>query len=287
MKSAAALWLGPWLLAAVAAAEETGVAPLAEATRHFEAGRFRDAAEAAARVPKEDAASWAKARYLLGEAELVLGDAVAAEAAFREGAEAKPASEPILTGLGRALLVQGKPADALPVLEKATAANAKSARAKAFLGLAKSRAGNADDGKKDVAAAVKLDPADPEVARVAVEERLGADDAPGAAKVAAAFSKARKDHPAGPFLQGLADEKAKKYDEAIASYEKAIALDAAYLDAHKNLAILCIAQNPLYQDQGRTKKAMEHFAKYVELGGKDETIQRTYDQLKSFLESRK
>ena len=78
-------------------------------------------------------------------------------------------------------------------------------------------------------------------------------------------------------------ERDKKFDDAIDTYEKAIALDDKCLDAHKNLAILCIAQNPLYQNQKRTKMALEHFDRYFALGGKDPQVKQIVDTLKQFL----
>ena len=262
---------------------------LAEATKWFEAGKFAEAAEAAAKVP-EDHADFAKSRYLAGEARLILGDASGAEASLREALAKRADSPPILAALGHALLQQKKAGEAISFLEKSAAANAKDARARAGRGPARAR-GGADDkakeqGRKDLAAAAKLDPADAEVAKASVEERIDAGDTDGALKAASAFTKARKDHPMGPFLQALAHDRANKpseVDEAIALYEKAIALDDAFIDAHKNLAILCVAQNPVYQNQERTKKALAHFEKYVALGGKDEQVISAFETIKQYV----
>ena len=43
----------------------------------------------------------------------------------------------------------------------------------------------------------------------------------------------------------------------------------------------------LYQNAERTKKAMEHFKKYVELGGKDEKLKEIYGSMKAFLDGQK
>jgi tetratricopeptide (TPR) repeat protein len=91
----------------------------------------------------------------------------------------------------------------------------------------------------------------------------------------------------GLFLAALVDDRAGKFDEAIAGYQKAIEADAAFLDAHKNLAILCIAQNPLYQNVKRTKLAMEHFQKYADLGGRDQEVLQVFETLKQFISSQK
>jgi tetratricopeptide (TPR) repeat protein len=166
------------------------------------------------------------------------------------------------------------------------AADAKTARYRAWLGLALAKAGKADDGKKETSAAEKADPADAEVARAVVEERLLAQDADGAGKAAAAFAKARKDLALGPFLQALVLDRAGKVDEAIAGYEKAAAQDPTFLDAHKNLAILCIAQNPVYTNPKRNEIAMKHFEEYEKRGGKDPEVLNVYAQLKSFLKAK-
>jgi tetratricopeptide (TPR) repeat protein len=257
-------------------------APLDVALEHFEAGRFAEAATAAEAIGPEDAA-YAKSRYLLGEAQLALGESASAETSFRAGLEKKPAASALLLGLGRALHAQQKDGEAVAPLEKAVAADPKSARARAALGTARVGAGKKDEGRKDLAAAQKLDPADSDVARAVVEDRIAAEDLPGAQRAAASFAKARKDSPFAPFLVALVDDRSKRVDEAIAGYEKAIAMDDRFIDAHKDLAILCVSQNPLYQDQVRTKKAVEHFKKYEELGGKDEKVLDVWRTLQQFL----
>jgi tetratricopeptide (TPR) repeat protein len=256
--------------------------PLDLALEHFEAGRFAEASTEADRVGADDPA-YARARYLTGEVHLTLGEHAAAEAAFRAGLEKKPASSPLLLGVGRALHAQQKDAEALPFVEKAVAADPKSARARATLGTVRAATGKKDEGRKDLAAAQKLDPADSDVARAVVEERIGAEDLPGAQRAAASFAKARKDSPMGPFLLALVDDRAKRVDEAITGYEKAIAMDDRFLDAHKDLAILCVSQNPLYQDAVRTKKAAAHFQKYEDLGGKDQKVLEIWHTLQQFL----
>jgi tetratricopeptide (TPR) repeat protein len=263
---------------------ETKTSPIDDAMKHFEAGRFDEAIAAADAVGADDPLR-AKAAYLLGEIHLAVGEAAKAQVSFEEANAKKANNAPILAGLGRALLAQGKAEDALDPLKKAVAADAKTARYRAWLGLALAKAGKADDGHKETSAAEKADPADIDVARSVVEERLLAQDADGAGKAAAAFAKSRKDLALAPFLVGLVLDRAGKVDDAIASYEKAITIDANFLDAHKNLAILCIAQNPMYTNQKRTKLAMEHFAEYEKRGGKDPEVLQVYSQLKSFISS--
>jgi Tfp pilus assembly protein PilF len=263
----------------LAAAASAG---LDDALAKFGEGKYRDALDAAEAVP-EDAAEYAKARYLMGEIFLALGEPADAEEALRGALRKKPGSEPVLTALGRALLEQDRAAEAVAELEKAAAANAKSARAAAFLGVARLRATDGKEGGKDLARGLKLGAEDPEVARAAVAERLRSGDLAEARKAAKAFAGANKKHPMGPFLEALVAEREKEYDAAIAAYANATKLDDTFLDAHKNLAILCIAQNPVYSNKERTALAMKHFQRYVDLGGQDREVISIYETLKQVL----
>ena len=83
-------------------------------------------------------------------------------------------------------------------------------------------------------------------------------------------------HPMGYFLRGVALDRGGKADDAIAAYEAAIARDGTFIDAHKNLAILCTTQNPMYSNKERTQKALKHYERYFELGGEDEELQQIY-----------
>lgn len=267
--------------ASVASAAEP--TPVDVAVEHFKAGRFDEALEATEKVARDDALR-ARAAYLAGEVSLARGDALGAQGYFQEAAELK-AVAPVLASLGRAYQLQGKGAEAVEALTKAVALDGKTARYRAWLGLAQLAAGHADLAKKDVSAAMKAAPVDPDVVKAAVEERLAAQDADGAAKAAAAFTKAVKDHPLGPFLEAVVLDRAGKTDDAIAAYERALKLDDAFLDAHKNLAILCVTQNPLYSIPKRTALAMKHFEAYSARGGKDAEVLQVYATLKSFLAS--
>ena len=216
----------------------------------------------------------------------MLGDEGAATADFRAALKAKPGSAPILTGLGHALLVAGEYEDAIKTLRQAVKAAPKSGRAYCFLGIALREETDGNKGAKEIAKGQKLAPADPVVARAAVLYWLEADETDKARKAADTFRRKHKKHPMGPFLKALALERDKKFDDAIEAYQKSIALDDKFIDAHKNLAILCIAQNPVYKNQKRTALAMQHFEKYRALGGKDERVIRIHETLKKFIRQR-
>ncbi len=244
-------------------------------------GKFSEALDAARAVPDTEK-TYLKARYVVGEMELLLGDPAAAKEAFETVVEKKP-SAAALAGVGRSLLASGDAAGAVAPLVKAVAADPKAARYHAWLGIARVRSDAIGEGRKELDAAVKLDPADVDVVRAVVEDRLIAEDATGADKAIAAFMKAKKDNPFGPFLQGVVFDKTGKYDEAIAAYQKAIALDPGFLDARRNLAIVCVTQNPSYKDAKRTKIALEQLEAYVKLGGRDESLKRLAEQLPGFV----
>jgi len=276
--------LRPLCLALLAAAASaSGV--LDTAKEKFAAGDLQGALAAADEVPAADA-GYVKARYLAGEIQLMLGDPAGAEKAFREALEKKPGAEPLLTGLGRALLDRDQAAEARKVLEEAVKAAPDSARALCFLGIARMRTTDGRKGRREIEKAAGLAKDDPEIARAAVVAYLADQDTDDAGRAARRFAKAQPKSPMGPFLVAVVQEREKSYDDAIASYEAALKLDDNFLDAHKNLAILCIAQNPLYTNKLRTEKAQKHFERYFELGGKDERVKEIWNTLQQFLKSR-
>ena len=254
-----------------------------DAKEKFAAGDFPGALSVADGVPEDDA-DYAKARYLAGEIGLLLGDPEAAEKAFRAALGKKPGAEPLLTGLGRALLERDQVAEAVKVLDQAAKAAPESGRALCFLGIARMRESEGRKGRKEIEKGAQLAKDDPEVARASVVAYLGDQDTDDALRAAQRFSKAQPKSPMGPFLVALVQEREKKYDDAIASYEAAAKLDDTFLDAHKNLAILCIAQNPLYTNQERTEKAMKHFERYFALGGRDAQVKQIWETLQQFIQ---
>jgi len=266
------------------AARADAGADLQAAVAAFQAGDYKKVLASSEAISAE-AAEAAKARYLAGEAYLVLGDPSKAEEAFRFVLSKKPAAQPAKVGLGRALTAQGSFDEADKALKEAVAADPKDAAAKRALGELLIVRNDLPAADKVLEEAWKAAPGDVFTARAMVEARMKADEGDKALVIAQRVIKADAKHPMGPILQGLALEKMKKDDEAIKAYEKAIALDDKFLDAHKNLAILCHTRNPTYADRERTAKAMKHYARYFELGGADESLKQMYDQLKGFFDA--
>ena len=247
----------------------------------FAAADHRGVIRLAGEVP-ESHADYAKAQYLAGESRLVLGEPAEAETAFRAVLAKKPKAVPALTGLGRALSLQAKHEEAEKVLREALALDAKDPAVPRALGEALGLAGQAEAGAKALEAALKLAPSDPLTVRALVEARLRADDVQGALDLAEKLAKASPKHPMGDFLVALARDKQGDAEKAIEAYEAALAKDATFLDAHKNLAILCHARSNTYQDQVRVKKAFEHYEAYFKLGGADERLKKMYATLQQF-----
>ena len=269
--------------AALLAASGVAVAaddPLAAAIEAYKAGDYAKAVGIASAVPADDPAR-PKAAYLLGEADLALEKWDDAAAAFKEILDKKPESVPALVGTGRAQAGKGANDEAIATLEKAAKLDPKDAVARRCLGEIRFAKGDVDKARADLEAAVKLDPKDPLASRSLVETLVKADKLDLAGKEAERMAKALPDHPMGHFLAGYVLDKQKKTKEALEEYEKAVAKDDKFIDAHKNAAILLVTLG--YDDKERDKKALGHFKRYFELGGKDDKLKDTYESIKAYL----
>lgn len=281
----ASLILAPFSSAAPAA--EAGApsarleSALEKAVAAFEAGEYSVVLEVVAEAP-EDAPEAAKLAYLAGETQLLLGNATEAESAFRRVLATRPEAVPAQVGLARALTSQGELEKARAILVETLKAEPKDLGAKTAMGRLLAREKKYDEALKELARATKLDPGNPFTARARVEVMLLADKAPKAASVSRAFVKARPEHPMGYFLLAVVLERDGEDREAIEQYQKALAKDPNFLDAHKNLAILCHTLSNTYQDKERTKLAFAHYERYFGLGGSDKDLRAMYDNLLRF-----
>jgi len=270
-------------LLALTSAGLAGDGPLESAMEAFSEGRYERVLEICSGVDA-DGADRPKADYLAGEAALLLDRPADAEKSFRAVLAKRPEAVPARVGLGRALLAAGKAAEAVKVLEEAVEAEKRNPAALRALGRAQTAAGDPARGLKTLAKAWKRDRKDPLTCRAYVSALLERGETKTASAVAKGLVKARKDHPMGWFLTGMVLDRDGEYDEAIAAYEKALEKDEKFLDAHKNIAIICHAVNPTYRDVPRTKKAFRHYRAYFDLGGKDEELRKIYLRTKGFLE---
>jgi predicted Zn-dependent protease len=255
--------------------------PLEEATQAFQAGEFPKVL-ALAEKGGGDATDGPRLTYLAGEAQLVLGAPAEAEKAFRAVLAQRPQAIPAQVGLGRALTALAKNDEAEKVLAAALKADPKDVGALTAHGLLLSVTGKSKEACKELERAVSLDPKNALTVRAYVEALLRADDASEAAGVVEAFAKARPEHPMGPFLLAWTMERDGDDEAAIEQYQESIARDASFLDAHKNLAILCHTLSNTYQDKARVELAYEHYERYFALGGKDPELRAMYDNLVSF-----
>lgn len=244
----------------------------------FKAGEWPQVFTAVDAVPA-DSPERPRALFVAGEAHLVVGRPKEAEQCFRKVIEARPSAVPAKVGLGRALTAQGALDEAETVLADAAKSDAKDVSVTQALGELHVRAKKLDVARAELAEAWALDPKNAFVARSYCEALWAADDDANASKIVAQLAKTLPKHPMAPFLQALSLERAGKDADAIDAYEKALAIDPTFLDAHKNLAILCHTRNPTYQDAKRTDLAFEHYQRYFELGGKDDELKKDYDML--------
>ena len=279
MRTLTSLALAFVLLAPTALAD----ARIDKALAAFRAGEYEKVVTLAGEVPG-GAPEEAQALYLVGRARLALGDPAKAQSAFEKLLALRPASVPGRVGLANALEARGKDDEALVHLRKAVETDAKDVDARRALGEHLLRKDQVAEARKQISEAYELDAKDPFVARAWVDCLLRGDEVKVAQRVADAFAKARPKSPVGPFLQGLCLDRDGKDKGAIEAYEKALELDDTFIDAHKNLAILCHAKNPTYQDMERTKKALVHYERYFALGGEDKELEQLYKTVKSFLD---
>jgi tetratricopeptide (TPR) repeat protein len=274
------------LLAAAAVSLAGDSTPLDRAMEAFRAGDYIKATAEAQEVAASDPL-YLKAQYLIGECCLATGDGEGAETFFLGLLKKKPDWVPALTGLGRALTARGKFDAAMETLRKAVRLDAKDAAARRALGECLAAQEKPVEARKELEQATRLDPKDPLSARSLVEVLVKAGDTGAAGKAAEAYRTADPRSAMADFLCGLVQDRSGSAKDAIASYEGCLAKDPRFLDAHKNLAILCVADNPGYKDRERTEKALAHFAKYFELGGKDKSLRDVYEKIQAFLKSQK
>jgi tetratricopeptide (TPR) repeat protein len=254
---------------------------LDEAVRAFGEGRYPRVTELAAAAAKGDA-DRPRLEYLAGEAWLVLGDAIEAEKAFRDVLVARPEAIPAQVGLGRALTALQRHEEALSVLDAVLAKAPADVQARIAHGLVLSLSGAEERAIADLDQAWKAAPGSPEAARGYVEVLLRAGKVPAAAAVVEALQEERPGHPMGPFLLGWVMERDGEDGGAIEQYELAVELDPGFLDAHKNLAILCHTLSNTYRDKERTERAFAHYERYFALGGRDPGLRQMHANLLEF-----
>jgi len=257
-----------------------GDTPLEQATQAFRAGEYATVLSLAREHAREE--DGPRLAYLAGEAQLVLGAPAEAESAFRSVLAARPKAVPAQVGLGRALTALQRTEEAETVLAAALGAAPQDVGALTAHGLLLSATGHSPEARKELEKAWKLDRESALTVRGYVEVLLRADDVPAAAEVIEAFSQARPEHPLGPFLMAWTMERDGEDEGAIEQYQLALERDPNFIDAHKNLAILCHTLSNTYRVKERVELAYAHYERYFALGGKDPELKAMHENLLAF-----
>lgn len=272
------------VLCAAAAARAAG--PVDDAVAAYRAGDFEKAATIASQVPEGDPAR-AKALYVAGEAGLARKRWDDAARAFEAVLAERKDNVPALTGLGRAQAGRGERDAAEKTLRRACELDAKDALAQRALGEVLLAADRVDEALKALEAAWKLDAKDPLTARSFVEAQLRKGSVDAAARTAAAFASAAPKSAMAWFLKGLVLDRQGETRDAVSAYEKALAADGRFLDAHRNLAVLFTTSNAMYSNPDLVEKACAHAEAYVQQGGEDARLKELLDQIRSILDEMK
>ena len=162
-----------------------------------------------------------------------------------------PTADETNLNMGTALVSLGRPAEALPWLQRAAAAAPDYAAPHFNLGVAFERAGDRQKSLEEFAAAVRLAPADFE-ARSALALALQASgDLAGAVAAFRDAARLQPENARAEFNLAVALHAGGQPNEAIAHYEAAVRLKPNYAEAHSNLA-------PLMQASGDLAGAVGH-----------------------------
>jgi tetratricopeptide (TPR) repeat protein len=275
--------LVPLALSLTAGAAFAGETTLERAVADFQAGRFAAVVEARDTLP-EEARERARVQYLVGESLLVLDRFEEAERAFADALVLRPKAVPALVGRGRALTGLGRYDDAAAPLAAALAAERGDVGARVALGELALARGDLADARERLGEAHAAAPDDVLAARAWFEVLLRGGERAPAAELAEALIARRPEHPLGDFLLAVVMEQDGDDRSAQAQYLRALELDPTFVDAHKNLAILCHTLSDNYADKERAKLAYEHYAAYFRLGGGDTHLRALYDELLKYEE---
>jgi Tfp pilus assembly protein PilF len=250
----------------------------------------------------------ARAALDLGIADEALADTAGAEKAYRLALGAQPDFAEAQNNLGVLLRERGELSEAVSLLQRAAASSANSAAAHQNLALAYEDQGNLASAAAEYARALEIEPADAmtrsnygllllkqQQREAAVRElskamqdaqgkraallaignglrRAGAADGALRAMEAAVAAPGEPATPALLSELALAQRAADKRTDAVATLEKALALDEKYATAHYLLA------NMLAADQ-RFADAKKHYERYLKLAPTGDQADRAKERL--------
>lgn len=265
-------------LSAASAADAT---PLEVAAEAFQKGEYKLVLETAAGLAP-GAAERPKVQYLAGEALLLLERPAEAKQSFEAVLAARPKATPARVGLARALTRTGELEGAGELFARILDHEPKDVGALVGLGELQTRLEHYGAALESLGAALALAPDDVQATRALFEAQLRSGDNLAAAGLAERTMQRRPEHPLGHFLLAVVMERDGADEDAALQYQAALERDGTFLDAHKNLAILCHTLSDDYEDKDRVRLAYAHYARYFELGGGDESLRATYEQLLQF-----
>ncbi|MEW7849572.1 XrtA/PEP-CTERM system TPR-repeat protein PrsT [Massilia aurea] len=182
------------------------------------------------------------ARKLLAQGLLKQKESAAAVAALEPALKTGSDDGQLLALAGQAYLQTRDYAKATPYLEKASALAPEAAGVRTALGMSRLGQGNAAGGIGELEQAARLDPSSIEAGAALVQAQLGIGKTERALAAMAALEKAQ---PGSAVVQNIKGDVALRSNDrklARASFEKAIALDAAYFPAITNLAQMDVAE---------------------------------------------
>ena len=218
--------------------------------------------KAAALAPKS-----AEAQFNIGIASGRIGDYPAAAAAYRQAVALNFKDARAWTNLGDAYLKMQKDSEAASALEKAVALSPQDGALQANLGAIQYRRGNVTGAIQHLEASRALDPQNygalTLLARSYAQtgKNREAANAYGAAadlQASGAPSAPRVADPSTRYNQGVVLARAGRLSEALAAYDKALALNPRYVDALLNAGAIQF-------QQGQTDAAITRFQSALEI----------------------
>jgi tetratricopeptide (TPR) repeat protein len=148
-----------------------------------------------------------------------------------------PAADETNLNMGVALISLGRPAEALPWLQRASTVAPDYAAPHFNLGVAFERTGDRQKSLEEFATAVRLAPADFEARSALALALQESGDLAGAVDAFREAARLQPENPRAEFNLGNALHAAGQAEEAIAHYEAAVRLKPDYAEAHSNLAL--------------------------------------------------
>lgn len=259
---------------AAAATPEAGAAPapaagprispeaaqtLTKAKQLADAGNHQQAIELYKGFLAKDPAGNPNVYFYLGKSLFATNDDAGAEQAFKKGVELQKDMKGAHFYLGNLAMRGDNPAGAAAEYEQELKLTPDSERVLYNLGLAYSKAGDLDKAVATLDRAVTLDPSKPDtyMTLASVYERRG-----DAAKAEEMYKKVAAIDPHNAavlfYNVGVRAWNENRPKEAITAYGKALEIDPAYAQTHRELAKVLMAQ----QDFGG---AVKHFQEYLRL----------------------